>query len=279
MPTNIEGFAQGWARADKRGPAMPRITYAYAPLLLATASMAVSPLAAAEMPLATAPSPFAEMTAGQQIEQGQTAEHRRYHRHRHHRYRYRRGPGIGDVLAGVLIIGAISHAARAATRDDRRERDRDYRRDERRSDTRGIDRAVEMCVEAIETQQRVEAVERVDRTARGWQVEGRISSGDGFLCRLGPDGRIETLDFSGRRDVDDDRGDNDDRWEDIDYDEDRRERDEDDGQWDDDRYDSEWSRVDRDARVQAGEREPVDDAPIDGDLADAEVQDWPGEGA
>ena len=252
---------------------MPRMIYAYAPFFLATTSMAASPLAAADMPAAAAQSPYAELTAGERIEQGQTAEHRRHHRHRHHGYRYRRGPGLGDVLAGVLIIGAISHAARAATRDDRPDRDREYRRDVRWNDTRGIDRAVEMCIEAIETQERVERVERVDRTPRGWQVEGRVSGGSSFLCRLGADGRIETLDFGGRPEADDDR------WEDIDFEENRRERDEDDRQWDDDRYASERSRMDRDARVQAIQDELAEDAPIDGDLAEAEVQEWPSEGA
>ena len=263
---------------------MPHMTpFSIAPILLATASMAASPLAAAEVPVAVSPAPFAGTSVGEQIEQSQVAQHRRYDRHRHHRYRHRRGPGLGDVLTGVLIIGAISHVARAANRDDRRyrDRDRDDRRDVRWEDTRGIDRAVEMCVDAVETQDRVRDVERVDRTARGWQVEGQIASGDRFVCRIGPDGRIDALDLSGG-----DRSaygeEDDDRRQDIEYKDEREDHDDDrrgDDQWDDDRYASEWSRIDRDARLAAIEPEPENgSAPIDGDLAEGEADTWPGDG-
>ncbi|MBX7541732.1 hypothetical protein [Qipengyuania sphaerica] len=253
---------------------MPHIkNLAAAPAMIAALSLTAAPAYAAEMPLpATSPS-YAGADVVQQIEEAGKAEHRRYHR-----YRYRRGPGLGDVLAGVLIVGAIAHVAKAASRDDRRYRDRDYRRDVRYDDTRGIDRAIEMCVDAVDRERRVETVDRVDRTARGWMVEGTVSRGDGFTCRIDNSGRVTDIDFGGRgaRYEDDDR-DYDDRYEDIRYENDQGENEQggDDGrQWDDDRYASEWSRVDSEAPAETAQAEqpsypggPVEtDEEIDGDL-------------
>ena len=251
---------------------------AAAPAMLAALSLTAMPAQAAELPLPTTAPAHAAAVPVLDIEKAQTAEHRR-----HYRYRYRRGPGVGDVLAGVLIVGAIAHAAKAATRDDRRNRDRDYRRDARWEDGRGIDRAVEMCLDAIERDRRVESVERVDRTARGWMVEGTLSRGGGFLCRIGENGRIQDIDYSGRSaryDRDDDDRYEDGRYEDTDWDEDERRYGQDDqgedadDQWDDDRYASEWSRVDRGEAVASATPQadypggPVeeDEAAVDGDL-------------
>lgn len=267
-----------------------------APALIAALSLTIAPATAADLPLpATAPA-HSDAVPAFDIEASQIAEHRRYHR-----YRYRRGPGLGDVLAGVLIVGAIAHVAKAATRDDdRRYRDRDDRRDVRWDDEGGIDRAVQMCVDAVERERRVETVGRVDRTARGWMVEGTISRGEGFTCRIGDNGRIEAIDY-GTRGVryDDDHGDDGreyddpeygdreygDRYEDSDYrsdDDDRR--DDDDRQWDDDRYASEWSRADREAADSSGYAQPS--YPGDGGDADEQTEDdleigtgYPGAGA
>ena len=261
---------------------MPHITkFAAAPAALAALSLTFAPASAAELPLRAAAPTFAADTAAEQIEEAGKAEHRRYHR-----YRYRRGPGVGDVLAGVLIVGAIAHAAKAATRDrdDRRYRDRDYRRDARYDDARGIDRAVEMCADAVDRERRVETVDSVDRTASGWIVAGTISRGDGFTCRIDNSGRVVDIDFSGRGARYDDR-DDDDRYEDIDYDNDQG--DDDDRQWDDDRYASEWSRVDRAGPAETAQAQadqpaypggPVEgDEEIDGDL---EIGNgYPGAGA
>lgn len=226
---------------------------AAAPAVLAAFSLTFAPLAAAEIPVEQAAPAYGGANVVQQIEEAQTSNHGRYYR-----YRYRRGPGVGDVLAGVLIVGAIAHAAKAATRDDRRYRDRDYRRDARWDDERGIDRAVQMCADAVDRERRVETVDRVDRTARGWTVEGTVSRGGGFRCFIGNDGRIDDIEFGGRDSrYDREDRDDDDRYEDIGYEGDDRgyddeagdrdyaERDAGDGQWDDDRYASEWSKVDR----------------------------------
>lgn len=122
-------------------------------------------------------------------------------RHRHWRYRRNRGVDAGDVIAGVLIIGGIAAIANAAAKNnDRRYRDRDWRypnEDSRNGydGANGIERAVSMCVEAIERDTRVEEVETVDRTARGWQVSGSLYDGESFTCVIGADGRIDTIDY------------------------------------------------------------------------------------
>lgn len=262
---------------------------AAAPAMLAALSLTATPANAADMSLGTpAQSGIAQVL---DIEASQTAEH-----HRYHRYRYRRGPGLGDVVAGVLIVGAIAHAAKHASEDrryrDRRERDRDYRRDASWEEGRGIDRAVGMCIDAVERQARVETVDRADRMARGWRIEGTIVRGGGFTCDIDSDGRGVEVNLSrggGRYERDDrdyrDRDyrerDDDDRYDDIDYDDDdREERDyrggyearDDDDQWDDDRYSSEWSKVDRETAVETAQapESSYPGAPVDGDDTEAD---------
>ena len=275
---------------------------AAAPAVLAALSLTAAPASAADMSLASpAKSGVAQVL---DIEASQTAEH-----HRYHRYRYRRGPGLGDVVAGVLIVGAIAHAAKAASRDEGRYRDRrerDYRRDASWEEGRGIDRAVGMCIDAVEREARVESVDRADRMARGWRIEGTIARGGGFTCDIDSDGRGVEVNLSRgggrfeREDRDDRDGDyrdrdyrerdedgryDDDRYDDIGYgDEERDERDyrggyearDDDDQWDDERYSSEWSKVDRGETAVETAQAPTasypggtvgeDDAEVDGDL-------------
>ena len=266
---------------------------AAAPAMIAAISLTATPSAAADMSIASPAKSGPEQILD--IEASQKADN-----HRYYRYRHRRGPGLGDVVAGVLIVGAIAHAAKHATEDrryrDRRDRDRDYRRDASWEEGRGIDRAVGMCIDAVERQARVESVDRADRMARGWRVEGTISRGGGFTCDIDSDGRGVEVNLSnggGRFERDDrdyrDRDyrerDDDDRYDDIDYDDDDRdERDYrggyegrgDDDQWDDDRYSSEWSKVDRGGVAAETAQAPTasypggpvdgDDPEIDGDL-------------
>lgn len=236
------------------------------PAALAALSLTIVPAQAAEMPVMRQAPAHADVVPVLDVEASQTAEHRRYHR-----YRYRRGPGLGDVLAGVLIVGAIAHVAKAATRDERRERD--YRRDANWDDGRGIDRAVEMCVDAVDRERRVETVDRVDRTARGWIVQGTITRGDPFTCRINENGRVEDVDFGSRGARYDDDRDYDERYEDAGYDRDERryendQGEDDDAQWDDERYASEWSRVDRQAVEPQGAQPAYPGGPIEGDDAD-----------
>lgn len=224
---------------------MPQLkNLAAAPTMFAALSLTVVPAHAADLPASPSLPAHASVVPVLDVEASQTAEHRRYNR-----YRYRRGPGLGDVIAGVLIVGAIARVAKAATRDDRRDRERDYRRDAQWDDERGIDRAVQMCVDAVEPERRIETVERADRTVRGWMVEGTIFNGDRFSCSIDESGRIDRIDFSGRgASYQYGEPDYEDAYEGAEYRDDDRgyeadDRDEDDGQWEDDRYASEWSRV------------------------------------
>lgn len=263
---------------------------AAAPAILAALSLTATPASAADMSLASpTKSGIAQV---HDIEVSQKADN-----HRYYRYRYRRGPGLGDVLAGVLIVGAIAHAAKHASEDRRYRdsRDRDYRRDASWEEGRGIDRAVGMCIDAVERQARVETVDRADRLARGWRIEGTIARGGGFTCDIDSDGRGVEVNLSrgggGRyeredrdyRDRDYRERDDDDRDDDMEYD-DNDDRDyrggyearDDDDQWDDDRYSSEWSKVDRGEGAAETAQAPTasypggpvdeDDAEVDGDL-------------
>lgn len=122
----------------------------------------------------------------------------------------------GDVLIGAAIIGGIAAIAssnnrRARDRDvvvverdgDWRDNDRrfdDRRTDDRRTDRRdtgssGLDSAVDQCLTRIERDVRVDSVDGVERTGRGWMVSGALFNGSSFQCRIGNDGRIESVDF------------------------------------------------------------------------------------
>jgi hypothetical protein len=119
----------------------------------------------------------------------------------------------GDVLIGAAIIGGIAAIASSNNRRTRErdvvvvERDGDWRDDNRRFDDRrtdrrntgssGLDSAVDQCLTRIERDVRVESVDNVERTARGWQVSGALFNGSPFECRIGNDGRIEGVDFGG----------------------------------------------------------------------------------
>ncbi len=174
--------------------------------MAAAISMAATPAHAAEfsdLSSAGAAVPFA--TPGVFDAEAVNANgHRRYRGYRHRR------AGVGDVLAGVLIIGGIAAIASAASknRDNDRYRDRDYRNrdyrdrdyrtrrgDSRTDSSRGIDNAVNRCVSRIERDVRVEAVDGVDRTGEGWRVTGSIYNGDSFACDIGSDGRIEDIQY------------------------------------------------------------------------------------
>lgn len=124
----------------------------------------------------------------------------------------------GDVLIGAAIIGgaiaiANSNNRRVRTRDvvvvrDNDWRETDWREDDRRFDDRrtlrrstgasGLDNAVDQCLTRIERDVRVDSVDTVERTGRGWLVSGALFDGSPFQCRIGNDGRIDGVDF-GRR--------------------------------------------------------------------------------
>lgn len=157
------------------------------PIALTASAFALvaTPVTAAELPL---PRPAAV------VELDQAAAHSRRYRHRDD------GIDAGDVFAGVLVLGAV--AALAGAFDGDRDRPRRYpddiRHRERDREDGGIGRAVDMCLAAIERARgRVERIEQATRDARGWHVSGIGADGACFSCRIGSDGRIETLDLGG----------------------------------------------------------------------------------
>lgn len=115
----------------------------------------------------------------------------------------------GDVLIGAAILGGVIAIANSNNRRERErdvvvvDRDRDFRDDNRRYDDRrntgssGLDSAVDQCLTRIERDVRVESVDNVERTGRGWLVSGVLFNGSPFECRIGNDGRIEGFDFGG----------------------------------------------------------------------------------
>jgi hypothetical protein len=127
----------------------------------------------------------------------------------------RRGIGVGDVVAGAVIIGGIAAIASAANNNRRRDRevvvverdrriDDDRRFDDRRVNPRasgasGLDGAVSQCLREIERDVRVENVDGASRIPSGWVVTGTIFDGSGFSCEIGNDGRIDDISFGGYR--------------------------------------------------------------------------------
>ncbi|NVD44083.1 hypothetical protein [Qipengyuania atrilutea] len=241
--------------------------FATVPAMVAAVSLAV-PAGAAPLRIDTART--AQEVDTSWHDDAQTAE-----RHRRNRGYRDRGTSVGDVLTGVLIIGGIAAIANAATKN----RDRDYRypeRDERYRDyprTRdsGLDNAAELCLAEIERDQRVENVDSVERTAEGWFVRGRLYDGAPFTCVIGPDGRIDDIDYGASASRDDDEGDYEDR--------DDREYGLDDGyaaapapgQWDDARYEA----ARRDALV-GGPDAPARAEPRDVPTLDGPQPAYPG---
>ncbi|TIX50412.1 hypothetical protein [Alteraurantiacibacter aquimixticola] len=175
--------------------ALSRNPLAIAAAMLATTSMTALPASAAELPTISA------APAGAYDADGENAEgYRRYRRHRH-------GVNAGDVIAGVVVLGAIAAIASSAS-NDRRDRDRYRVREDdvryreappRRSgswSSSGIDNAVDMCVDQVERgSDRVESVDNASRDGAGWSVSGSLDNGDYFTCRIDNDGRIRSVDL------------------------------------------------------------------------------------
>src|SRR5690606_10115176 len=101
--------------------------------------------------------------------------------------RDRDGIGVGEIIAGALIIGGIAAVASAAGRDryDYRGGNRYDDRYDRNYRSAGSSRqAVEQCVRAAERNAsrysygggaRVTDVRKIDRKRDGYKVEGRIA--------------------------------------------------------------------------------------------------------
>jgi len=233
--------------------------FATAAALAATASMAAAPLAAAELPR------FATPVGISDADSVNAQNHRRWRRDR---------VDAGDVIGGLLVIGTIAAVASAASKASRNDRYRDrdyrypggdYRYDYRNrptgsgwNDNRGLDRAVDMCAREVERNARIDSVDNVNRTGAGWRVSGQLRTGEPFTCSIGPDGRIEAVDYGARGAAAD-------------------------GQWSDDRY-----AAARSAQDAAGEpvppypggpivEEEVSEVPADdGRYQTAQAPDFPG---
>ncbi len=182
--------------------------------LAAALAMAAPPAAAADLPLGGAPALHA-------ASEGTVLGNYRDRRHRHYRHRGRdRGIDAGDVIGGVVILGAIAAIASAASRNRDSDRDGGYRYDRRpvpeqarypdRQQPRGLSRAEEMCVDQVERDRgRVASVDGSARDPQGWLVSGELERGGVFSCRIGNDGRITDIridyDAAGSSTVYDDR--------------------------------------------------------------------------
>jgi hypothetical protein len=160
---------------------------------LAASSMLAMPAAAAELPQIPTNTP-AQATAYDGTGENMDG-YRRYRRHR--------GPDAGDVIAGVVVLGAIAAIASSASNNrdrDRRREDVRYREPAPRSangwGSGGIDRAVDMCVVQVERgRDLVDSVDNASRDGSGWNVSGSLTNGDYFSCRIDNEGRIRAIDL------------------------------------------------------------------------------------
>jgi hypothetical protein len=147
---------------------------------------------------------------------------------RHRRWRRDRNDiDAGDVVAGVVILGAIAAIAGAGRNRDRNRYEGPYpRRDDdygyrqpgeyQRTDGRGIDRAVDMCVGEVERgADRVGTVDNASRSADGWHVSGQLEDGAPYSCTIGNDGRVGDVSVGDRGAAYAPAEDN--QWSDADY--------------------------------------------------------------
>lgn len=165
-------------------------TLSSASCVAAALSMLAAPAAAADLPVAASQSSVP--MAGNWEPGDEIAD-------RYRRYRHDRGVSAGDVLTGVLIIGGIAAIANSTSRNNDRRRSVEPRYREnynpRVTENRSIDRAVDTCLRTIERDVRVEAVDSVNRTNAGWDVSGSLYNGDGFMCRIDNNGRIDGVSY------------------------------------------------------------------------------------
>jgi len=104
----------------------------------------------------------------------------------------------GDVIAGIMVLGAIAAiASEAGRKDDRSYSDYPDTADDNRPTgyrAGGMDRAVDMCVAEVERRSsRVQDVEGANRSADGWFISGSTTDDRPWTCRIGADGRAATV--------------------------------------------------------------------------------------
>ncbi len=139
----------------------------------------------------------------------ETAQRDRYRRYRDYRH-YRDRTDVGDVIAGVLILGGIAAVIDAASNSERRDRGDRYERnspprypEQRYNDSDEINAAADRCAYAAEQRAggdaRVETISSVVRDGNGWRVEGMVANyggGENFQCGV-TNGRVDYIQLSG----------------------------------------------------------------------------------
>lgn len=161
---------------------------------VAALSLAATPAAALDLPVVAAPAQVHTIDAENGAPE-EANQWRRYRRHRHHD----RGISAGDVVAGVVVLGALAAIIGSSNNDrDRYEPRRGDVRYDRDRDfgSRGIEGAVDMCVDEVEYRDnRVESVDGADRSASGWNVSGTLDSGERWTCFIDNGGQIRSIDY------------------------------------------------------------------------------------
>lgn len=173
--------------------------------MAAALSMAATPAAAAEIPVIAAPlAPAYTHAEVLSVDAMEANQWRRYDRRydRRYRHRHRRGVDAGDVIAGVVVVGALAALLSSSNnrdrdrRDDRHERVRYDDRRDRGYESRGIESAVDMCVDQVEYRDnRAENVDGADRTTSGWNVSGTLSDGERWTCFIDNSGEVRSIDY------------------------------------------------------------------------------------
>lgn len=166
--------------------------FAAAIAFAAAFSLPAAPAAAADLPAPVAAHAY-------DGDAGNVNRDRRWRRHHD-----RDGVDVGDVIAGVLVFGAIAAIADAASENHRKHRERypdvHYRapNDTGRFERGGTARAVDLCVAEVESGgERVGTIDAAQRDAGGWQVSGALERGAAYSCRIGNDGQISDVSVDG----------------------------------------------------------------------------------
>ena len=117
---------------------------------------------------------------------------------------------VGEVLAGIVILGGIAAIANAASQNhrDRRRDDRRYPRqrangydndnDQQWQQNGGLDHAVSRCTEEVSRGSgRSATADVINRDGDGWRVQGRTDAGRPFTCSVDGNGRIRNVGVDG----------------------------------------------------------------------------------
>ncbi len=126
------------------------------------------------------------------------------------------GIGAGEIIGGLLVIGAIAAIATAASKSKRDRQQASYPHpgqsdagyDNRPSQDSGardygrpnsIDAAVDTCVGEVERgADKVDSVDGVDRDGAGWKVAGRTRAGSPFSCTVDGNGQLRSATVDGK---------------------------------------------------------------------------------